>query len=203
MKSDVGTILSDTRETFETVKIALHDLTHGVPNRRRPALRNFVVFSRAITNILQRLRSVVSDFDNWYQPYQKEMANDKTMKAFYKLRSEILKEGKLCTTSASFANILTPQILEQQAPPPKGAKAFFMGDENGGDGWEVKLPDGTVVKYYVKLPSQIGGSFLYFQNGPGSPNDGGPGEPINDLAQYYYDYLEKMLLDAERKFGLA
>jgi hypothetical protein len=70
-----------------------------------PGLRNLIVFGRAVTNILQNLRSVVGakTFDEWYMPLQEEMRDDELLKYFYELRTEILKEGSLQQQSAATA----------------------------------------------------------------------------------------------------
>ena len=46
--------------------------------------------------------------------------------------------------------------------PPSGAKAFFVGDQLGGTGWEIELPDKTIEKYYVDFPAEFGEVSQYF-----------------------------------------
>ena len=48
-----------------------------------------------MTNVLQNLRTCVgkTTFDAWYGPKEAEMRADELMRWFYKIRSELLKEG--------------------------------------------------------------------------------------------------------------
>jgi hypothetical protein len=89
------------------------------------------------------------------------------MKYFYKLRTEILKEGKLGFFSGTHISKLTlSQDIRRFSPPPPNAKAFFIGDRLGGSGWIIELPDGSSEKLYVQLPFDIGTVSLHFPNPP-------------------------------------
>ena len=104
-------IIRSAEETLKTAEQGLEDLIKGPPERKLSGLRNLIVFGRAVTNILQNLRSIESDFDAWYERYR------------------------------------IPEDLTRFGPPPPNAKGFFIGDNLGGSGWEVKLPDGSIEKY--------------------------------------------------------
>ncbi|MCK4817894.1 hypothetical protein KA005_19135, partial [bacterium] len=54
-------------------------------------LRIAVVFGRHVTNGLQRLRSLIPEFNDWYTHYVNEMKNDELMKYVYEIRNIILK----------------------------------------------------------------------------------------------------------------
>ena len=88
-------ILSRVETTLQTAKFGLDDSTNGPSERVAAGLSNLIAFGRAVTNVLQNLRSKEESFEEWYVPYEKEMRSDELMLHFYKLRSEILKEGKL------------------------------------------------------------------------------------------------------------
>jgi hypothetical protein len=152
-----GGVLRCVDETLATAKLGLRDVVHGGPERRLGGLRNLIVFGRAVTNVLQNLRSTEPAFDTWYEPYVKEMRDDPLLKYFYILRSEILKEGRLETGSRLHIRSFSfPGDLQRLGPKPSGAKTFFMGDQAGGSGWEVELPDGSTEKLYLDLPGDIG-----------------------------------------------
>lgn len=160
------------------------------------------MFGRAFTNVLQGLRSTESGFENWYKEYVYEMKSDPLMRHFHGLRSVILKEGVLETSVVARIKRLFPGDIARFGPPPPFAKAFFIGDELGGTGWEIELPDGTKAKYYVELPSDIGTVTLRFP----SPPDRHLGKKIDDpavenLSNLYLGYLSRMLEDAKQKFG--
>ncbi|MHA1337980.1 MAG: hypothetical protein ACTSPW_19945 [Promethearchaeota archaeon] len=195
-------IIRRTEETLKTAKQGLEDLIKGPPERKLSGLRNLVVFGRAVTNVLQNLRSTEPDFDAWYEKYREEMKNDPLMKYFYKLRSKILKKGLLETSTHVYIRQLqTPEDLTRFGPPPPNAKGFFIGDELGGSGWEVQLPDGSIKKYYVELPQDIGFVSLHFPDAPKYHL----GQEINDtsipnLAKLYIDYLRRLVMAAKEKF---
>ena len=163
-------------------------------------IRNLIVFGRAVTNVLQNLRGLAPEFDQWYTPYKDEMEADPLMKFFYKKRSEILKEGKLDTHS-SVRLSGNPMLLIQKYPKPPRAKGFFIGDNIGGSGWEIEMSDGTMEKYYVELPDEMSGLnievSIYFSD---LPKELGV-VPAPELCQRYYDYLAQMVADAKVKFG--
>ncbi|HDD44713.1 MAG TPA: hypothetical protein ENG63_07635 [Candidatus Desulfofervidus auxilii] len=92
-------IIRSAEETLKTAEQGLEDLIKGPPERKLSGLRNLIVFGRAVTNVLQNLRSIESDFDAWYERYREEMKNAPLMRYFYKLRSKILKEGLLETVT--------------------------------------------------------------------------------------------------------
>ncbi|OAQ20169.1 hypothetical protein TDIS_1671 [Thermosulfurimonas dismutans] len=124
------------------------------------------------------------------------------MKYFYKLRSKILKEGLLETSTRIYIRQLQiPEDLTRFGPPPPNAKGFFIGDKLGGSGWEVQLPDGSIEKYYVELPQDIGFVSLHFPDAPKCHL----GQEINDtsipnLAKLYIDYLRHLVMAAKEKF---
>lgn len=200
-KRTTNEILNDLDNTLETAKFGLDDLLEGVPNRRISGLRNLIVFGRAVTNVLQNLRSIEPDFDEWYQPFQDEMKKDPVAKYFYKLRSEILKQGKMKVSSSLHIKHFNTSDMHRFGKPPEGARGFFMGDLNGGSGWEVELPDGTIEKFYVELPSDIGTTELIFPEVP----ENHFGEEIKDtsvenLSKLYFSYLENLVQKAKDKY---
>jgi hypothetical protein len=178
-------------------------MINGSPERKAAGLRNFVVFGRAVTNVLQNLRSTEKGFDEWYRPYVDEMKVDELMSYFYKLRSLILKEGISNTmVGMHIKSLRLPDDLRRLTPPPPNAKAFFVGDHLGGSGWEVQLPDGSTEKYYVDLPVDIAECCLHLQNPPkmhlGKVIDDGS---MKGLCLLYIDYLHKMVISAKEMFS--
>jgi hypothetical protein len=201
-KRETADILRDAQETLKTAFVGLRDLIEGPPTRKTSGLRNIIVFGRALTNVLQGLRSTESGFETWYKGYVDEMRNDPLMQYFYKLRSVVLKEGILETGVRAHIKRLFPGDMARFGPPPPFAKAFFIGDELGGTGWEIELPDGTKAKYYVEIPSDIGSVTLQFPR----PPDRHLGKKLDEtavenLSRLYLSYLGRMYEDAKQKFG--
>src|SRR6266702_918290 len=195
-------ILARARNTLDTACLGLSDV-RGQPARRLSGLRNLVVFGRAVTNVLQNLRSTESDFDEWYEPWKQNFASDPLMKFFYELRTRILKRGD--TGVGTFTHIRHfefPIDMKKFGPPPKNAKAFFIGDTNGGTGWEVEVSPGAVEKYYVDLPSEIGTSGLYFHEAPGVADcDKVTEAEVVTLSERYIVRLQEILKSAQVRFG--
>jgi hypothetical protein len=167
------------------------------------------VWGRSVTFVLQNLRSAVREevFDEWYAPYQQEMREDDLMRYFKELRNEVEKQGTLGgvgvavdITSLSSADL---QTLTQHRPP--GARGFFIGDQHGGSGWEVELPDGTIENYYVTLTDELNARIQarFFAQDPSTEHRG---EQLTDtsveaLADHYVTYLGRLVDAAKQRFG--
>lgn len=197
-------ILRDVNDTLAVARQGLEDVKHD-PKRRMSGLRNVVVFGRAVTNVLQNLRSVRRDFDEWYLPIRREMESSPRMKFFYNLRSEILKTGQLrVTQSVHLVDFSPGRDMAKFGKPPPNARSFFIGDSVGGTGWEVELAPGVVEKYYVALPSEIGSATLLFRDAPGLDGkaDRTEGEVVM-LCSEYIETLAEILKRAQSAFGSA
>jgi hypothetical protein len=169
-----------------------------------PGLRNLAVYGHATTQALQNLRSVNSDFDAWYEPIRNEMKGDPLMKYFWDLRSRILKEGTVGTSGMSGQLTFDSDSLKPllQNPPP-GATGFFIGDDLGGSGWDIELPDGTTQQYYVDLPSEITVEHNFLFEEPPTIHNG---EAIEDtsaqgLSRLYVDAVRSIVEQAKARFG--
>ena len=195
-------VLAHVADTLATAKLGLQDVLSGGPDRRLGGLRNLIVFGRAVTNVLQNLRSTEPAFEAWYEPYVKEMRDDPLLRYFYTLRSAILKQGQLRSSSTLHIKSFSTRDLQRLGPPPPGAKGFFMGDQAGGSGWDVQPPDGSTEKLYVDLPGNVASTEVHLPDAPRKHR----GLPIADtrietLARLYFEYLSAMVKDAQRKFG--
>ena len=201
MKRTTQTILREAEDTLFTAQLGLELVKGKEPKARIAGLRNLVVFGRAVTNVLQNLRSTVGDsFDQWYQPKVEEMANDQVLKYFYKLRSQILKQGTVTTSSSMFLSG-NPMTLMQRYQAPPGAKGFFMGDNLGGCGWEVEIDEGVTEKYYVDVPENIEGLDMkidvHLLDAPAELKE----RNIQELGEHYMRYLSELVKEAKCVFG--
>jgi hypothetical protein len=199
IKMDKTEIFCNVDFTLETAEMGFKDLISRDLSKKSYGLRNLVVFGRAVTNVLQKLRSVEPSFDNWYDNYQKEMRSDPLLKYFYELRSTILKEGLINAYPSLNIKHFTPGDLGK-APP--NAKGFFIFDKYGGCGWNIELADGTIEKYYVELPLETATSALIVENPPRQHL----GNEIQDtsvenLSKLYLVYLKELVKSAKMKFS--
>ena len=198
-------VLTEARRTLETARLGLDDFLHGNTEMRRTAgLRNVIVWGRAVTNVLQNLRTVIERqaFDSWYQPKQIEMRDDPTFKYLYELRSQVLKEGThgLTTGGVDIRSMNTRDIFN--APKPPGAGSFFMGDELGGSGWFIRRPDGTLEKYYAMLPATVDGTtWAKFISNTAEKDLEPPDDTIEVMFKKYLSYLSSLVEEAAEVFG--
>jgi len=74
-------ILENTESVLNTAKYGL-ELISGNPQNRLIGIRNLVVFGRAVTFVLQKLRDGESNFEEWYIKYVEEMKKRSTLHLF-------------------------------------------------------------------------------------------------------------------------
>jgi len=65
---NTASVLARAEQTLATAMLGLRLLKEGKPEQRTAGLWNVVVFGRAVTNVLQNLRSTEPSFDEWYAP---------------------------------------------------------------------------------------------------------------------------------------
>jgi hypothetical protein len=166
------------------------------PASRMTGVRNVVVWGRSVAHVLEHLRGAEPDFDSWYQRYQ----NDPVMEYLVELRNRMLKEGELPTQVDLRIREFDSRAFLRNSPPPPGAKSYFIGDEFGGNGWEVELPDGEIEKFYVQLPRvpglMIDNAVFRFAEAP----LGFRQMPVQDVCDCFMRFLRRMVADAEGHF---
>jgi hypothetical protein len=131
-------------------RAGLTDATGADPRKRRPGLMNLFTYGRSVTLTMQTMKGVDPAFDAWWKPYQEQMAADPLMSYFNTTRTDIIHAGELRTSNYT-------RIGSEGAPPvdigklmaeinahaPPNAVRTFFGDQLGGNGWLVQMPDGT------------------------------------------------------------
>ena len=199
----VRAIFARVDETLMFVRLGARDAAGSDAGRRIPGLLNVAVYGRAVTNLLQHLRSQAKDFEEWYAPKVAEMRADPLCKFFYRLRTDGLKQTKQIPTSQRFFvnHFEFPKDLARLGSPPPGATSFFMGDRTGGSGWIVRLHDGTEQPFYVDLPDDIGVGEMIIVDPPKRHL----GAEVQDtsaanLCRLYSDYLAGIVREARERF---
>jgi hypothetical protein len=173
------------------------------PKKRLAGLMNLTIWGVSVTSVLQTLRHIEPDFDQWYKKYSAEMLSDPLMRYFWILRSEILKEGKLNVSTFIHIKHLTSLDFDRIPKPPSNVKVkeFFMGDNLGGSGYVIQQPDGSDEKYYVEIPSDIMTVSLHFPDPPEMHLEKKLLEhSVESLSRLYLDYLQRMVKDAKARF---
>ena len=197
----VKAIMERVDQTYQTVKMGYADLTGPDRSRRMTGLRNFIVFGRSLTFVLQNLRSVVPvQFEPWYAAETESMKNDPVMRYFVEARNELEKQGKLSINTLTSLNSFTVDSdMRQFGPQPEGAVSFFIGDQLGGAGWQVIQPDGTFEKYYVQLPQGVTVTQA-FSNFPESKAPQLAGKTLDEICKLYFEKLGNLVKRAETTF---
>ena len=200
-KAEIQAIFQRVDETLQTARHGLEDLLDSGRTRRMTGLRNLIVFGRSVTFVLQNLRSLLpTEFDQWYEPRQHALKADPLMRYFVDARNELEKQGRLNVTMNAHIKFFSAGDIRKFGPPPAGAGAFFIGDQLGGTGWEVKLPDGTVEKYYVDLPPEVGTVTQHFANLPAAHATELQGFTVEQLSQRFLDRLAELVAEARQHF---
>lgn len=200
VEEDTESIINNAEDMLKTAKYGLDLLKTENPYYLPTGIRNVLTFGRAFTKVLQRLKSHESDFSAWYKPYRVEMENDLLLKYLYRIRNDVLKEGKMPVTTRGYISFLNTDWVNQ-LPKPPNTKGFFIGDNLGGSGFEIELPDGSTEKLYIKLPWDTVITSVHFKNLPNSHlGKSINGMSIKEICELYLQYLEKIVKDAKGKF---
>jgi hypothetical protein len=74
------------------VRLGIVQMESGDHDNRTFGLMAVAVFGRALTNVVQNLRTFdEAAFNEWYAPWEKEMRGDPLSRYFYGLRTDVLK----------------------------------------------------------------------------------------------------------------
>jgi hypothetical protein len=140
------------------------------------------------------LRSVIDGFEEWDVLAKRERFDNDACKYMYELRNVIEKEARTPTAVAvDIVNFNTSDI--DRFPRPPGAHAFFIGDQNGGTGWQIIDSSGNETPYYVALPEEFGRVWLMLPE-----HDGGDAFQV---ASAYIGALEAYLADMKAFLGVV
>lgn len=202
----------ELREMFQQIDKTLMTVRTGIDlynekdlQKKDAGLRNAIVFGRAVTNALQKLRGNLNkeEFNRWYESWQTKMKSDPGMKQLYMMRSQILKEGILdADHGMSIERLDSDNLVDVLKLAPPGTESFFIGDQTGGSGFIVKTVSGEEEKYYIELPeSIIARPILEIKElPPYTTYDGSYIENTDQLLDYYYQFLTIMVNDAKLHF---
>jgi hypothetical protein len=166
-RAEVVYVFKRIEDTIEMAELALEDWCGEDQDKRIPGLKTFLVQSRAITNVLENLRSKVEDFDAWYKPTAIRMRADEHMHYLYKLRSEILKTG---VTPVAFSIEPRPPLARVQMdtrflePPPFPGALWVLSEV--GPRWEGMSETGDFMRAWSTVPEQWGLSWQTFGDLP-------------------------------------
>jgi hypothetical protein len=165
---------------------------------------NLFTYGRSVTFTLQTMKHADPAFEAWWKPYQDKMAGDPLMKYFNTSRTDILHEGELQTVNHTVLDGDIGKLMRElsQHAPPNTTSTFF-GDQHGGNGWNVRMPDGSTQTVYFELPEGAPiESWLELPNPPEEHD----GQPITDtsianLGHLYVDTLATIVDEFVSRFA--
>jgi hypothetical protein len=201
-------IFANTREMLAMAEAGLADATGRDPRRRRAGLMNLFTYGRSVTFAIQTMRHADPDFEEWWKPYQARMQADPLMKYFNTVRTDVLHEGQLSVHAAMTIGVDGPidigalmQEIDRYAPP--NTVGTFLGENStGGNGWNVRMPDGSIQKVYFDLPDNPHVKSEYLLPNPPSEHDGQAiiDTSIANLGQLYITTLKRIINEFEVRF---
>jgi DNA-directed RNA polymerase subunit RPC12/RpoP len=195
MRDNVSVATETLRDIFarverrlERVEAAFRSLLASGKQEKQNALEDVIVHGCALTIVMQNCRSLLPEFDSWYAPHAEKMRTDAGMRRFYKMRSEILKEGRLAISPAAVVFTVGPPWYPE---PPQNAIGFIPYDEETGKcGWIVRKLDGSEVKVLADLPDNVQvKEFLVFSPALGTMDD----LQVETTANRYVSHLRGMV----------
>jgi len=190
--------ISAARQRWATARFGLQDMQMRT-SRYQSGLMNAVVFGRMVSFALQNMKNAVDDWEQWYEPIQKELRDDPIMPYFVNLRNEIEKQAtsNLAYMSAHLKSFGGADI-ERFRPAPPGATGIVIAsaDHGGASGWMVTADDGTEELYVIELPDNMLQVTMHMPRAP----QGYETVEAADIVAEYLTKLEAVINRAEAHF---
>jgi len=208
-KRSCNEILSSVQGKISMIKQMLNGLKGGPVPFKTTNFTNLLIWSRIVINEIENLKSCDrKKFDEWYSTYKKDLfgegdaSPDPLLDYFIQARNQLEHQGIVKVGwSIKVHHLNIPEDLLKYGPAPPGARGVFLGDQLGGIGWLVDLPDKGQAKYYVNLPKEFVESSLLPHNPPSTHlGENVKSRSVEDLAEYYVNYLDKMIQSAAKVF---
>lgn len=186
-------LVESAEDMFRLAEQGLEWLDSEATGKRLAGVRNILVFGRACLLSISALRRRHPGFDDWYEQNWAGMRDDPEMKNLEGVRQFVMKDTQ---PGAVITQLMVRSAGRAHGAPPKNARAFFTGDRQGGTGWEVVMPDGSVEKYYVAISESIR------PPGYGFRDEGTPaGVCLEPMMGKYIAHLREMLRSATEHFA--
>lgn len=194
--------LKRAQEVLDTAYFGLRVLKQSDPSQKSAGLRNVLVFGRSVTFVIQNLRSIVGEqrFNSWYEPIQATLRANPLMKYFVEARNNLEKQGKLDVAISGVINFNSSDLSKLEKPPFQ-ATSFFMGDTNGGSGWEMDIGGGETIKYYITIPQSIARFEQVFHNLPENIPPELRKLSVVELCEIYLREISKLVAEAKKEFS--
>lgn len=197
--------ISAAEQALGLARRGLGQLRAGDDDLAIAGLSNVAIYGKIVTARLQTMKGHVPEFDDWYAPWKAQVAADELSRYFWDLRVQIEHQLPPEPVKVGFiaAHFSTKDTIQMTAARPSGADTLFVGDADGQSGWIVRLEDGTVEKWYVRLPDTVLVWALHALPDLPSTHLGQPIEnaALQDVAALYVNYLAEIVADARVKLS--
>ncbi len=200
---EVQEIIERADDTLRAAFMGLDMMNSASGKTKKLGLRNVLTFARSVTFVLQNLSGKDPRFESWYSPHQEAMKHDQVFCFFRDARNNLEKQGRLETKHSTNVHFFGSEVMaqfEKQRPP--GAESFFIGDNLGGSGWEIKLPSGEKEKFYVNMPEEIATVELQFSGHLAEKYLESNDQTVVEHSKYVLNRLS-LLVDDARLFFLG
>ncbi|MDO6588561.1 hypothetical protein Q4543_24250 [Salipiger sp. 1_MG-2023] len=201
MTDEVDGILRRAEEVLLSAYKGLEMMRDPSGATKNLGLRNVLTFARSVTFVLQNLKGKHEAFEGWYADKQNQMKDDPVFSYFRDARNNLEKQGKLeAATTATVESLGPKELRALEQTKPQGATGMFIGDQLGGSGWKVELPNGQTEKFYVDMND---GNISVEQTFSGKLADKwleSDERSTEQLAEYVLEQLSEMVADAFKTF---
>ena len=183
--------LSSVHNRISEVHKFWHDMLSGYqnPENFRIGLNAAIQALRNVTFLLQSNKSVIADFDKWYEKYRDIMKSDEILRWLHQARNIIVKQEDLKLHSIASARVRTwddVSRLEFQISP------FITTEQIAKD---------LVRMHVVKAPEPIADHAILNVERKWVVSDL-PNYELLDVIAHGYKFFEKLLLDAHEQARL-
>lgn len=203
-------IFANTREMLAMAEAGLADAAGRDPRRRRAGLMNLFTYGRSVTFAIQTMKHTDPAFEDWWKLYQERMKSDPLMNYFNTARTDVLHEGQLSAHTSTVIGANGPVNIGalvreiNKHAPPNTVGTFFGEGSTGGNGWNVRMPDGSIQKVYFDIPDNPHVKSELLLPNPPTEHEGQPitDTSIANLGQLYIATLKRIVNEFEVEFGV-
>jgi hypothetical protein len=193
--------LNLSMERLKLVKLQILELKKASPYNRQLAITNALSLARSVYHSLSQLRKQGNvESKAWFKLENEKLATSEINDWLRKARDVSLKEAKPITSMNAYIGNFNTDMMANLVRPP-GATSFFIGDQNGGSGWDITHSDGSTSVVYVNSDKDIPEARIIVWNSSQFAPKGKEQTPVEELFEQYTDEYNKILLDGIKRFS--
>lgn len=160
------------------------------PEEFRRSVQNLIQTLRTVTFILQKNKSIIPDFDNWYERWQSKMKADPLMRWMVEARNKIEKQGDLESKSFVRAEVIA-SYLDDECPYMEIPSELFSGIQA-----IIKSIPKTILTDYVRKHGALRIQRRWVENSL-------PKYELLEAMAIAYGKISELVHDAHKQLGLT